>query len=138
MNKTIATLLVTSLIAPGAWAAEAVYANGLEIAHKAVDQHLFSAIPDVAFTPAERPATSPGVPIPYPNVQMSSDTATGTAKIELEIEPYLQPEAPESEPTPYTPYLNHGKQYFEPFSFDVKFEGSNVARHLDLRTGNLP
>ena len=52
----------------------AVYANKNMIACKAADGKTIAATPDVCFTPPLTPATPPGVPIPYPNTAMASDT----------------------------------------------------------------
>jgi len=41
--------------------------------------------PDVCKTPPETPSTSPpGIPIPYPNVAKSSDTAKGSKKVKMD------------------------------------------------------
>ncbi len=37
-------------------------------------ENAICAFPDVCFTPPQTPATPPGVPIPYPNTGMASDT----------------------------------------------------------------
>ena len=54
-----------------------VFANGMEISCKAADGKSICAFPDVCMTPPENPATPPGVPVPYPNTGMASDTTSG-------------------------------------------------------------
>ena len=39
--------------------------------------------PDVCFTPPQTPATPPGVPIPYPNTGMASDTTDGSSSVKI-------------------------------------------------------
>src|SRR5467141_3565358 len=58
-----------------------VYANGMSIACKAADGKTIAAFPDVCFTPPLTPATPPGVPIPYPNTAMASDTTDGSKTV---------------------------------------------------------
>ena len=58
-----------------------VYANGMSIACKAADGKTVAAFPDVCFTPPLTPATPPGVPIPYPNTAMASDTTNGSKTV---------------------------------------------------------
>ena len=54
-----------------------VYANDREVSCKAGAGKSIAAFPDVCFTPPQTPATPPGVPIPYPNTGMTSDTSDG-------------------------------------------------------------
>ncbi len=49
--------------------------------------------PDVCKTPPETPSTPPGIPIPYPNIGMSSDTAKGTKKVTMDGNPMPIPKA---------------------------------------------
>jgi hypothetical protein len=60
-----------------------VYANGMSIACKAADGKTVAAFPDVCFTPPLTPATPPGVPIPYPNTAMASDTTDGSKTVQI-------------------------------------------------------
>jgi len=58
-----------------------VYANNMSIACKVADGKSIAAFPDVCFTPPLTPATPPGVPIPYPNTGMASDTTKGSKTV---------------------------------------------------------
>src|SRR5262245_65717655 len=60
-----------------------VYANGREVSCKAAAGKSICAFPDVCFTPPLTPATPPGVPIPYPNTGMSSDTSDGSKTVQI-------------------------------------------------------
>ena len=60
-----------------------VYANGRSIAAKAADGKAICAFPDVCFTPPQTPATPPGVPIPYPNTGLASDTSDGSKTVKI-------------------------------------------------------
>ncbi|MEO0558954.1 MAG: PAAR-like domain-containing protein, partial [Bacteroidota bacterium] len=56
--------------------------NMLSVVHKS-SNGITIAFPDVCKTPA---APSP-IPIPYPNIAMSSDTAKGTKKVKMDGNP---------------------------------------------------
>jgi hypothetical protein len=127
--------------------ANSVFANGREIACKAGSGKSVAAFPDVCFTPPLTPATPPGVPIPYPNTGFESDTAQGskTVKISgkevmLRNKSYFSKstgdEAGSAPKKNVVTSVNRGKVYFESWSSDVKFEGENVVRHVDLTTHN--
>ncbi len=124
-----------------------VFANGREIACKAGGGKSICAFPDVCFTPPLTPATPPGVPIPYPNTGFESDTAQGskTVKISgkevmLRNKSYFSKstgdEAGSAPKKNVVTSVNRGKVYFESWSTDVKIEGANVVRHVDLTTHN--
>ncbi|MCY1074009.1 DUF4150 domain-containing protein [Archangium lansingense] len=97
--------------------------------------------PDVCKTP------SPGgpVPIPYPNIAKSSDTAKGTKRVSVEGNPACVKDSNFSTSTGdeagtagggVASSKTKGKAEFVNFSFDVKFEGKNVARAMDLMLHN--
>lgn len=124
-----------------------VFANGREVSCKAADGKSICAFPDVCFTPPENPATPPGVPIPYPNTGMASDTTSGSKKVKvsgkevmLKNKSYFKKsmgdEAGSAAKKGVITSTNRGKVYFTSWSMDVKFEGSNVVRMLDLTTHN--
>ena len=124
-----------------------VFANGREVSCKAADGKSICAFPDVCFTPPENPATPPGVPIPYPNTGMAKDTTSGTKKVKITgKEVMLKNKSYFKKSTGDEPgcaakkgvitSTNRGKVYFNSWSMDVKFEGENVVRHLDLTTHN--
>ncbi|MEQ1622114.1 MAG: PAAR-like domain-containing protein [Methylococcales bacterium] len=127
--------------------ANKVFANGMELACKSGSGKTICAMPDVCFTPPENPATPPGVPIPYPNTGFASDTTEGskTVKISdkevmLKNKSYFKKstgdEAGAAAKKGVISSKNTGKVYFVKWSMDVKFEGENVDRHLDMTTNN--
>jgi hypothetical protein len=124
-----------------------VFANGREIACKAADGKAIAAFPDVCFTPPQTPATPPGVPIPYPNTAFARDTAKGSKSVKisgkeviLKNNSYFKTSTgDEAGCAPKKGVITSkikGKAYYNSWSMDVKFEGLNVARHLDLTTHN--
>ena len=60
-----------------------VFANMMEISCKAAAGKAICAFPDVCFTPPTAPPTPPGVPIPYPNTGMASDTTSGSRTVKI-------------------------------------------------------
>ncbi len=124
-----------------------VFANGREIACKAGAGKTICAFPDTCFTPPENPATPPGVPVPYPNTGFASDTTKGSKKVTisnkeimLKDQSYFKKstgdEAGCAAKKGVITSKNTGKVYFQAWSMDVKVEGKNVDRHLDLTTNN--
>ena len=124
-----------------------VFANGLEISGKAVDAKTIAAFPDVCFTPPQTPATPPGVPIPYPSFGMGSDTENGTATVLIggkavniknksDLSKTSGTEAGCAPKKGVITSKNTGKEYFNSWSTDVKFEGEPVIRFTDLATNN--
>ncbi|SJM93101.1 PAAR-like domain-containing protein [Crenothrix polyspora] len=127
--------------------ANEVYANGMELACKSGAGKTICAFPDVCFTPPENPATPPGVPVPYPNTGMASDTAEGSKTVKISGEEVMLKnqsyfkkstgdEAGCAAKKGVISSKNTGKVYFIKWSMDVKFEGENVDRHLDMTTNN--
>ena len=124
-----------------------VFANGREVSCKEADGKSICAFPDVCFTPPENPATPPGVPIPYPNTGMASDMTSGSKNVKvsgkevmLKNKSYFKKstgdEAGSAAKKGVVTSTNRGKVYFNSWSMDVKFEGENIVRHLDLTTHN--
>jgi hypothetical protein len=100
-----------------------------------------SAFPDVCKTPS--PAGP--VPIPYPNIAQSSDTAQGTKTVSVAGNPVCVKDSNFKTSTGdeagtagggVASGKTKGKAEFVNFSFDVKFEGKNVARAMDLMLHN--
>src|SRR3954454_7033662 len=100
-----------------------------------------SAFPDVCKTP------SPGgpIPIPYPNVAKSSDTASGSSTVKCDGNPVCLKDSNFSTSTGdeagtagggVASNKTKGKAEFVNFSFDVKFEGKSVPRSFDLMLHN--
>jgi hypothetical protein len=124
-----------------------VFANGREISCKKADGKSICAFPDVCFTPPENPATPPGVPVPYPNTGMAKDTTSGSKSVKISDKEVLLKnksyykksmgdEAGSAAKKGIITSVNRGKVYFTSWSMDVKIEGYNVARHMDLSTHN--
>lgn len=124
-----------------------VFANGREISCKKADGKSIAAFPDVCMTPPTAPPTPPGVPIPYPNTAMAKDTAGGSktvkitgAEVMLKNKSYYKTSVgDEAGSAPKKGVMSSkikGKAYFSMWSMDVKFEGANVCRHMDMTTHN--
>jgi hypothetical protein len=114
--------------------------NNLTVVHKS-SGGVTIAFPDVCKTP------TPGgpVPIPYPNIAQSSDTAKGSKKVKCDGNPiclkdsnFRMSTGDEAGSAGGGVASNKikGKAEFVNFSFDVKFEGKNVARAFDLMLHN--
>lgn len=124
-----------------------VFANNLEVSCKAQANRVIASFPDVCMTPPETPATPPGVPVPYPNFGMDSDTdkGTGTVKIggktvNLKNESYFTKttgdEAGCAAKKGVISSKNKGKAYSQAFSMNVKAESLNLTRFSDIQTDN--
>jgi len=99
------------------------------------------AFPDVCKTPT--PAGP--VPVPYPNIARSSDTAKGTKKVKCDGNPTCVKDSNfrmstgDEAGTAGGGIVSgkiKGKAEFINFSFDVFFEGKNVTRAFDLMLHN--
>jgi 5-methylcytosine-specific restriction endonuclease McrA len=124
-----------------------VYANNMEVSCKSAAGKSICAFPDVCFTPPQTPATPPGVPIPYPNTGMASDTTSGSTSVKISgkevmlknksyFKKSMGDEAGCAPKKGVMTSKNMGKVYFKAWSMDVKAEGENVVRHLDITTHN--
>ncbi|WP_133512314.1 PAAR-like domain-containing protein [Candidatus Thiosymbion oneisti] len=124
-----------------------VFANGREIACKAAEGKSTCAFPDVCMTPPETPATPAGVPVPYPNTGYAKDTTKGSKTVKISGKPVMLRdqsyfktstgnEAGSAAKKGVVTGVNRGKVYFNSWSMNVKIEGKNVVRHLDLTTHN--
>jgi hypothetical protein len=124
-----------------------VYANSMEVSCKAAAGKSICAVPDVCMTPPQTPATPPGVPIPYPNTGMASDTTDGSTSVRVSgqevmlknkscFKKSMGNEAGCAPMKGVVTHQNTGKVYFNAWSMDVKIEGENVVRNLDLTTHN--
>lgn len=114
--------------------------NFLSVVHKASNGTTI-AFPDVCKTPT--PAGP--VPIPYPNVAMSSDTASGTTKVKCDGESTCVKDSNFSTSTGdeagsagggVASSKQKGKAEFVMGSMDVKFEGKDVVRAFDIMLHN--
>jgi len=124
-----------------------VFANNREVSCKQGNGKSICAFPDVCFTPPMTPATPPGVPIPYPNTGMDSDSTSGSTSVKISGQEIMlknksyfkQSTGDEAGSAPkkgVVTSVNKGKVYFTVWSMDVKVEGENVVRHLDMTTHN--
>lgn len=127
--------------------ANEVFANGREISCKSGDGKVIASFPDVCLTPPENPATPPGVPVPYPITSFSSDSTEGTKNVKINgkevmlknISYYNKCTGDEAGCAAKKGVItssNISKTYFKSWSTNVKFEGENVLRHLDITTSN--
>ncbi len=109
--------------------------NNRSVVHQG-SNGITSAFPDVCKTPS--PAGP--VPIPYPNIARSSDTADGSSSVKCDGNPiclknsnFRMSTGDEAGSAGGGVVSNKikGKAEFVNFSFDVMVEGKNVARALD-------
>jgi uncharacterized Zn-binding protein involved in type VI secretion len=124
-----------------------VYANGNAVACKAGDGKVIAAFPDVCNSPPSPPAGP--IPIPYPDTSQSSDLKEGSSTVKIGGKPAAlkgqsyfgsSPLGDEAATKTFGGSLvSHtitGTTWFQAASMDVKFEGKNVCRHLDITTSN--
>jgi hypothetical protein len=114
--------------------------NNMSVVHQD-SMGITTAFPDVCKTPS--PAGP--VPIPYPNMAQSSDTAQGASTVKCDGNPACVKdsnfkistgdEAGSAGGGVISSKIK-GKAEFVNFSFDVMFEGKNVARAMDLMLHN--
>ncbi|ARU58830.1 MAG: DUF4150 domain-containing protein [Pseudomonadales bacterium] len=111
-----------------------VTANFRGIVHKG-SMGISIVFPDVCKTP------SPGgpIPIPYPNIGMSSNTVQGTTKVKVDGQMAMFKGSKYAMTTGDEPGTAGGvvsstfksEAEFMMYSFDVKMEGKNACRMLD-------
>lgn len=114
--------------------------NQLSVVHKS-SNGVTIAFPDVCKTPAP---PAPPLPIPYPNIAMSSDTSKGAKKVKADGNPVCNKNSnfkmsTGDEPGSIGGIVSNkvkGKAEFILFSFDVFFEGKNAVRAFDLMLHN--
>jgi len=123
-----------------------VYANGMEISAKKDANKSLCAMPDVCLSPPSPPAGP--VPIPYPNTATASDTSGGSKTVKIggnEVglknkSDYKSSKGDEAATRSLgmgvVTHTIQGKMKHAAWSMDVKIEGNNVIRHMDLTTHN--
>lgn len=119
--------------------AASVNVNERTVVHRSSDG-VATAFPDVCKTPS--PAGP--VPIPYPNVAQSSNTAQGSKKVKIDSNPIMLQGSNFSTSTGdeagsaggVASNTIKGKAEFVNYSFDVKVEGKNVPRLGDMMVQN--
>ena len=117
-----------------------VSVNKMTVVHKS-SNGITTAFPDVCKTPAP---PAPFVPIPYPNIAKSSDTAQGAKKVTTDGNPpcvkdsnFMMSTGDEAGTLlGMVSSKIKGKAEFVNFSFDVQFEGKNVPRAMDMMLHN--
>jgi hypothetical protein len=123
-----------------------VFANGMSIACKAASGKSAAAMPDVCLSPPSPPAGP--LPIPYPNTAMAGDTDKGSKTVQIAGQEVMLKDksvfkkstgneaATKSFGMGVVTHQIQGEASFIAWSMDVKFEGENVPRHLDLMGHN--
>jgi hypothetical protein len=123
-----------------------VFANGMEVSAKNDDNKSIAAMPDTCLSPPSPPAGP--VPLPYPNTAMASDTSDGSKTVKIgggevglkNVSNYKKSTGDEAATkTLGMGVVSHniqGPMKHAAWSMDVKFEGKNAIRHMDLTTHN--
>ena len=126
--------------------ANEVYADGMEIACKAASGKSIAAFPDTCLSPPSPPAGP--VPVPYPNTAFASDTTGGSTTVMISgQEVMLKDQSTFKKSTGdeaatkalgmgVVTHAIQGEASFIAWSMDVKIEGQNADRHLDLMLHN--
>jgi hypothetical protein len=123
-----------------------VFANGREVSATKDDNKIIAAMPDVCMSPPPPPAGP--IPIPYPNFAQASDTHDGTRTVKIggdqvgikNASNYKKCNGDEAATKSFGMNVGshciQGKTVAQAWSFDVKFEGKNALRLLDLTKNN--
>jgi hypothetical protein len=123
-----------------------VFANGREVSAKADANQSIAAMPDICLSPPSPPAGP--IPIPYPNFSQASDTSDGTTTVKIAGKEVGQKNKSNYKTSKgdeaatrtlgmgLVTHTIQGKTQHAAWSFDVKFEGENAIRHMDLTTHN--
>ncbi len=124
-----------------------VFANTWQVAAKSGMNKSIARFPDVCLSPPGPPAGP--LPIPYADTSFSSDLKEGSTTVKIGGKPaalaqqsYYKPSALGNEAATRSfgaSVVTHqitGKTYFQAWSMDVKIEGKNVCRHIDITTSN--
>jgi Domain of unknown function (DUF4150) len=123
-----------------------VYANGREISCKASSGKTIADFPDTCLSPPSPPAGP--VPIPYPNTASASDTTNGSTtvlicgqEVMLKDQSTFKKSTGDEAATKslgmgVVTHTIQGEASFVAWSMDVKIEGQNVDRHLDMTLPN--
>lgn len=124
-----------------------VYANGNEISCKSGSNKVIAEFPDVCLSPPSPPAGP--IPVPYPNTSFSKDMKKGSKTVKIKNKEVMLKDKSFYKTSPLGDeaatksfggnVLSHnitGKTYCVAWSMDVKFEGKNVDRHMDMTTSN--
>ena len=130
-----------------------VYANSRKCRARQAAGKSICAFPDVCMTPPQTPATPPGVPIPYPNTGMASDTTDGSTTVKISgkevmlknkcyFKKSMGDEAGCAPMKGWSPSKNTGKVYFTSWSMDVKSRrgerGPDAGPHHPQSHASIP
>ena len=123
-----------------------VFANGREISAKKDSNKSLCAMPDVCLSPPSPPAGP--IPIPYPNTAKAGDTTSGSKSVKIggsevglkNVSTYKSSKGDEAATRSLgmgvVTHTIQGKMKHAAWSMDVKIEGKNAIRHMDLTTHN--
>ena len=123
-----------------------VFANGREVSAKKDGNESICGMPDVCLSPPSPPAGP--VPIPYPNTATASDTSNGSKSVKIgggevglkNSSNYKKSRGDEAATRGLgmgvVTHNIQGPMKHAAWSFDVKIEGANAIRHMDLTTHN--
>jgi hypothetical protein len=123
-----------------------VFANGREISCKKDDNKSIAAMADVCLSPPSPPAGP--LPLPYPNTAQASDTSDGSKTVKIggdevgkkNSSNYKKSSGDEAATKSLgmgvVTHTIQGKMKHTAWSMDVKIEGSNAIRHMDMTTHN--
>lgn len=124
-----------------------VFANMWQVASKSGTNKSIARFPDVCLSPPSPPAGP--IPVPYPDTSFSTDLKKGSKTVKVKNKPaalaqqsFYKPSALGNEAATRSfgaSVITHqitGKTYFQAWSMDVKFDGKNVCRHIDITTSN--
>jgi hypothetical protein len=123
-----------------------VFANGREVSAKKDGNESICAMPDVCNSPPSPPAGP--IPIPYPNTAYTSNTSSGSKTVFIggdevglkNASDYKKSTGDEAATRGLgmnlTTHTIQGKMHHAAWSMDVKIEGKNAIRHMDMTTHN--
>jgi hypothetical protein len=124
-----------------------VYANNHEVACKASGHKVIAEFPDVCMSPPSPPAGP--IPVPYPDTSFAKDMKQGSKTVKIKRKEIMLRDQSFYKSSPLgneaatrsfgANLLSHtitGKTYFVAWSMDVKVEGKNVDRNVDMVTSN--
>jgi hypothetical protein len=123
-----------------------VYANGREVSATKDSNRILAAMPDVCLSPPGPPAGP--VPLPYPDFATAADTHEGARTVKIgggqvgikNTSTFKKCKGDEAATRSFGmnvgSHVLQGKTVAQAWSFDVKFEGRNALRLLDLTTNN--
>ena len=123
-----------------------VYANGNEISAKKDGNKSIASMPDVCLSPPSPPAGP--IPVPYPNSSDDSKTTDGSKSVKISGDEvglknqstYKDSNGDEAATKSFgMGVVSHniqGPLKHAAWSMDVKIEGYNVIRHMDMTTQN--